>query len=293
MRRLSERLTIRDIQKMKADGQPIVMLTAYDVTSAQLSEAAGVPVLLVGDTLGIMVQGHESTVPVTLEHVIYHAGIVVRNTEKPFVVGDMPFMSYNLSVEQAMQNAGRLMQEAGVSAVKLEGGEALAPTIARIVGAGIPVMAHVGLLPQSVNRFGGFRVQGRDPESARQILRDAQAVQDAGAFAVVLESVPSPLARMITERLDIPTIGIGAGAYCDGQVQVFHDILGLFEGFVPRHTRQYAQVGATIREAIGNYVRDVQTRAFPTEENSFGMKDEVLAVLQTEGVVDGAGRRDD
>ncbi|MFO7322954.1 MAG: 3-methyl-2-oxobutanoate hydroxymethyltransferase [Chloroflexota bacterium] len=288
MRKVSARLTIPDILKMRAEGQPIVMLTAYDAVSARLAEAAGVPMLLVGDTLGIMVQGRESTIPVKLEHIIYHASIVVNNTEKAFVVGDLPFMSYTISPEQALENAARLMQEAGVSAVKLEGGERLAPTIDRLVHAGIPVMAHIGLMPQSVNVVGGFRVQGRDAESARQLLRDAQAVQDAGAFAVVVESVPSQLAAMITEKLSIPTIGIGAGPHCDGEVQVFHDILGLFEGFVPRHTRQYAKIGEMIREAIAAYVRDVQTHQFPTEANSFSMKEEVLAALRADGTENGA-----
>ena len=290
MRKVSARLTVLDVQKMKTQGQPIVMLTAYDAVTARLSEAAGVPVLLVGDTLGIMVQGHQSTVPVKLEHILYHAEIVVRTTETPLVVGDMPFLSYNISPEQALANAGRLMQEAGVSAVKLEGGEALAPTIERIVHAGIPVVAHIGLMPQSINVVGGFRVQGKDAESARQLVRDAEAVQAAGAFAVVLESVPAPLAQIITERLKIPTIGIGAGPHCDGQVQVIHDILGLFDDFVPRHTHQYARLGDAMREAIAAYVQDTQARRFPTDENSFAMKDEVLAQLRTDGVENGVRR---
>lgn len=290
MRKVSARLTVLDVHKMKAEGQPIVMLTAYDALTARMAEAAGVPVLLVGDTLGIMVQGHQSTVPVKLEHVLYHSEIVVRTTETPLVVGDLPFLSYNVSPEQALVSAGRLMQEAGVSAVKLEGGEALAPTIERIVQSGIPVVAHIGLMPQRINVVGGFRVQGKDAQSARQLLRDADAVQAAGAFAVVVESVPAPLAKLITERLDIPTIGIGAGPDCDGQVQVVHDILGLFEDFVPRHTHQYAQMGATMREAITAYVREVQAREFPTEAHSFGMKDDVLAQLQTDGAENGASR---
>jgi 3-methyl-2-oxobutanoate hydroxymethyltransferase len=278
------RITVRDIQKMKDDHEPVVMLTAYDATSARLSEAAGVPMLLVGDTLGMVIQGHEYPIPVTLDHIIYHASIVTRVTKQALVVGDMPFMSYHVSVEQALTNTGRLMQESGVSAIKMEGGESLAETIRRVVEAGIPVVAHIGLMPQSVNQMGGFRVQGRDLESAQQLLRDAHAVQAAGAFAVVLESVPAPLAQMITDRLHIPTIGIGAGPHCDGQVQVFHDILGLFEEFVPRHTRQYAQLGAEMREAISAYVRDVQTHNFPTAENSFTMKDDVLTALRADGL---------
>lgn len=290
MRKVSARLTVLDIQKMKTQGQPIVMLTAYDAITARVAESAGVPMLLVGDTLGIMVQGHQSTVPVRLEHVLYHAEIVVRTTETPFVVGDMPFLSYNLSPEQALANAGRLMQESGVSAVKLEGGEALAPTIERIVHAGIPVVAHIGLMPQSINVVGGFRVQGKDAEGARQLLRDAEAVQAAGAFAVVLESVPAQLAQIITERLRIPTIGIGAGPHCDGQVQVIHDILGLFDDFVPRHTHQYAHLAEAMREAVTAYVQDTQARRFPTDENSFAMKEEVLAQIRTDGVENGVRR---
>jgi 3-methyl-2-oxobutanoate hydroxymethyltransferase len=290
MRKVSARLTVLDIQKMKTQGQPIVMLTAYDAITARVAESSGVPMLLVGDTLGIMVQGHQSTVPVRLEHVLYHAEIVVRTTETPFVVGDMPFLSYNLSPEQALANAGRLMQESGVSAVKLEGGEALAPTIERIVHAGIPVVAHIGLMPQSINVVGGFRVQGKDAEGARQLLRDAEAVQAAGAFAVVLESVPAQLAQIITERLRIPTIGIGAGPHCDGQVQVIHDILGLFDDFVPRHTHQYAHLAEAMREAVTAYVQDTQARRFPTDENSFAMKEEVLAQIRTDGVENGVRR---
>ena len=276
------RLTIRDIQKMKTNREPIVLLTAYDATSAQLSEGAGVPALLVGDTLGMVVQGHTSTIPVTLEHMIYHCEIVSRVTEKPLIIGDLPFMTYSVSPEQAMINAARLMQEGGVSCVKLEGGAFMAPTIERIVKAGIPVMAHIGLTPQSVNQFGGFRVQGRDLDPARHLIRDALALQDAGAFAVVLELVPAPLSQLITDVLDIPTIGIGAGIGCDGQVQVFHDILALFDQFLPRHAKQYRQIGDAMREGITQYVDEVKAHTFPMPENSFTMSDEVIAVLRDE-----------
>lgn len=277
------RLTIRDIQKMKDAGEPIAMLTAYDATSAHLSEAAGAPMLLVGDSLGMVIQGHDSTLPVTLDHIIYHSQIVVRATERALIVGDMPFMSYKVSVEQALTNAARVMQESGVGAVKLEGGEYIAPTIARLVQAGIPVMAHIGLTPQSVRALGGYRVQGKDAHSAEQVLRDAQAVQDAGAFAVVLELIGAQLAEMITNRLDIPTIGIGAGPHCDGQVQVFQDILGLYPSFGPRHSKKYADVGALMQQAIGQYVEEVKARQFPTAEQSFTMKEEVVAALRTDG----------
>lgn len=281
------RLTIRDIQKMKDNHEPVVMLTAYDATSARLAEAAEIPALLVGDSLGMVMQGHENAIPVTLDHMIYHASIVSRVTKHPLIVGDMPFMSYSVSAEQAMTNAARLMQEGGVSCIKLEGGEFIAPTIHRIVEAGIPVMAHIGLTPQSVNAFGGFRVQGRQLESARQLIRDADAIQEAGAFAVVLELVPNPLAQLITERLHIPTIGIGAGPYCDGQVQVFHDILALFDAFVPRHTKHYANVGELIRSALHQYRAEVLAGSFPTTEHGFTMDEEIITALKQEA--NGAG----
>ncbi len=276
------RLTVRDILKLKHDGTPIAMVTAYDASSARLAEAAGFSMLLVGDSLGMVVQGHELPIPVTIEHMVYHASIVARVTTKPLIVGDLPFMTYSVSPEQALTNAARLMQEGGVSAVKLEGGEPFAPTIARLVTAGIPVMAHVGLMPQSVHKVGGMRVQGRDLEAARQLIRDAELVQAAGAFAVVVESVPAPLAKLVTERLSIPTIGIGAGPDCSGQVQVFHDLLGLFEGFVPRHTRQYAQLGQAAQAALTQYRADVESGEFPTAGQSFTMKDDVLALLRAE-----------
>jgi 3-methyl-2-oxobutanoate hydroxymethyltransferase len=275
---------------MKTAGEAIPMLTAYDATSAYLGEASGVPMLLVGDSLGMVIQGHDSTLPVKLEHIIYHTQIVTRVTKHAMIVADMPFMTYNASLEQAMTNAGRLMQEGGANAVKLEGGEWIAPTIRQIVQAGIPVMAHIGLTPQSVYQFGGFRVQGREVESARHLLRDAAAVQDAGAFAVVLELVAAPLAQMITERLDIPTIGIGSGPHCAGQVQVFHDLLGLFPTFGPRHARQYTDAGAAVQAALTQYVEDVKTGRFPTMEQAFGMNEDILAAVRADGAEDHADR---
>lgn len=283
---MAARLTIRDIQKMKQHGEKIAMITAYDATSAHLAEAAGAPMLLVGDTLGMVVQGHDTTIPVTLDQMVYHAEIVSRVTSRALIVGDMPFMTYKIDGAQALENAARLMQAGRVSAVKLEGGETIAPTIAQVVEAGIPVMAHIGLLPQSVNEIGGFRVQGTDVATARQLIQDALAVQRAGAFAVVLELVPAPLAALITARLDIPTIGIGAGAGCDGQVQVFHDLLGLFDAFIPKHTRRFADIGATARAALTEYVEQVGAGAFPKPENSFGMKDEVLRSLKVDDDAD-------
>lgn len=276
------RFTILDFQQMKERGEPIVVLTAYDATSARIAEAADVPMLLVGDTLGMVVQGHDSTIPVTMEHMIYHCSIVSRVTQQAFIVGDMPFMAYSISQEQALQNAARLMQEGRVNCVKLEGGETMAPTIRRIVEAGIPVMGHIGLTPQSVNQFGGFRVQGRELDSARKLLRDALAVQDAGAFALVLELVPAALAKFITEQLHIPTIGIGAGVGCDGQVQVFHDILALFDEFIPKHTKRYADIGGLMQAAISHYRAEVLEREFPTDENSFTIKEDVIEALRQE-----------
>ncbi len=276
------RLTIRDVRKMKNNGNPLVMLTAYDATSARLAEKAGVPMILVGDTLGMVVQGHDSTIPVKLEHMIYHCSIVARVTQKPLIVGDLPFMTYSISPEQALENAGHLMQDGGVSCVKLEGGEHMAPTVDRIVHSGIPVMGHIGLTPQSVNQFGGFRVQGKQLDSARQLIRDALMIQDAGAFSIVLELVPSRLAKLISELLDIPTIGIGAGVHCDGQVQVFHDILALFEDFIPRHTKRYSHIGDMIQSALTTYRTEVEERAFPTKENGFSMDDVVIETLYKE-----------
>ncbi len=276
------RMTVRDIQKMKTESQPISMLTAYDAISARLAETAGVEMILVGDTLGMVVQGHDSTIPVTLDQMIYHAEIVARVTQKPLIVGDMPFMSVQVSAEQALANCARMMQEARVTCVKVEGGEFMAPTIARLTEAGIPVMAHIGLTPQSVHKFGGFRVQGKEVETAQQVIRDAHAVEDAGAFALVLELTPAPLSQIITERLHIPTIGIGAGRYCDGQVQVFHDILDLYQVFLPKHTKQYAKVGDLILKGIQDFVQEVQKREFPTEKQSFNMNQEELAALRTQ-----------
>jgi len=274
------RKTILDIQKMKAQGEKIVLLTAYDATSARVAEAADIPVILVGDTLGMVIQGHSSTIPVTLDHMIYHCAIVARVTQTPLIVGDMPFMTASISAEDTLRQAARLMQEGGVTAVKVEGGETVAPLIKRLTQAGIPVMAHIGLTPQSVNQFGGFKVQGRQLEDARQLVRDADAVQAAGAFAVVLELVPAPLAGLITRRLAIPTIGIGAGPDCDGQVQVFHDILGLFDQFLPRHAKRYAEIGEDMRAAAAQYRQEVQAGAFPTAEQAFSMSAEVLGQLK-------------
>lgn len=274
------RITVRDFQKMTEAGEKIAVLTAYDATSAFLTEAAGATALLVGDSLGMVVQGHSSTIPVTLEQSIYHAQMVVRSTQRAMIIGDLPFMTYKISTEQAMTSAARMMQESGVGAVKLEGGEYVASSIQRIVQAGIPVMGHIGLTPQSVNQFGGFRVQGKDIFTAQQLLQDALAVEAAGAFSVVLELIPAPLAQEISERLRIPTIGIGAGPHCDGQVQVYHDLLGLHPSFGPRHSKQYANAGRVIQDALSTFIEEVKAGKFPTSENSSTMNAEVLAEIR-------------
>ena len=273
------RTTIRQIQAMKQRGRRIPMLTAYDYTSARLIEAAGVNFILVGDSLGMVMLGYDSTLPVTLDAMIHHAGAVARGATKALVVADLPFMTYNVSPELALQNAGRLMQEGGVQAVKLEGGRYIAPTVKRITDCGIPVMGHLGLTPQAVHQLSGFRVQGRTAETAQRLLDDALALQAAGAFSVVLELVPTALARHISQQLAIPTIGIGAGAGCDGQVQVLHDMLGLYDDFVPKHAKQFATLGQTIRDAAAQYVEEVEKGEFPTAAQSFDMDDAVLDAL--------------
>jgi 3-methyl-2-oxobutanoate hydroxymethyltransferase len=273
------RVSVSYFQQHKTKGLPIVMLTAYDATTARLAEQAGIQILLVGDTLGMVVQGHDTTVPVTLEEMLYHTRLVVRGTERAFVIGDLPFMTYNISADQAMANAARFLQQAGAQSVKLEGGRHIAPTIRRLVESGIPVMAHIGLTPQSVYQIGGWRVQGRTRAAATRLMDDARAVADAGAYAVVLELVPTELAALISQRLPIPTIGIGAGPGCDGQVQVVHDILGLYEAFVPRHTQQYAKLGEAMRTAMATYKADVEQRLFPTVAHAASIDVDLLADL--------------
>ncbi len=270
------RVTTETFKKKKADRTPITILTAYDALTARLVEAGGVDAILVGDSLGMVLLGYDSTIPVTMDDMLHHARAVVRGTDRVMVIGDMPFMSFQESVEVALRNAGRFMKEAGVHAVKLEGGTSVASTVHRLVGAGIPVMGHIGLTPQSVHHFGGYKVQGRDEARAAELIDDAIALQEAGAFSVVLECVPAPLAFAITARLSIPTIGIGAGGGCDGQVLVLHDMLGLTDGeytFVKR----YAGLGATTQDAVSTFVHDVINGAFPDEKHGFGMDEEVLA----------------
>ena len=274
------KITVRHIAEMKERGEKIPMITAYDYTTAVLADAAEIPVVLVGDSLGMVVLGHESTIPVTLGDVIHHTKMVARGNKNSLIVADLPFMTYQVDPSEALRNAARLLQEGGAHTVKLEGGENIASTVRRIVQCDIPVMGHIGVTPQSVNAFGGYRVRGRTAQQASQIVKDALALEEAGAYAVVLELVPAPLSRIISERLTIPTIGIGAGPDCDGQVQVLHDMLGLFTDFVPRHAKQYANLGQTIRDAFCQYAQEVKDGSFPTNRESFTMDEAILSELE-------------
>ncbi len=273
------RYSINDVKEMKLKGQKIPMLTAYDYPTAKLLDAAGIPIILVGDSLAQVVLGYDSTVRVTMDEMLHHTRAVVRATQHALIVGDMPFMSYQTDVPTAIRNAGRFLQEAGSQAVKLEGGERSAETVRKIVECGIPVMGHIGLTPQSVNQLGGYKVQGKTPKAAAQLVNDAQALQDAGAFSIVLEGVPTPLSKLITQRLAIPTIGIGAGPHCDGQVQVLHDMMGMFTDFTPKHAKRYANLAEVFQQALASYMREVQDGAFPTAKESFSMDESVIAEI--------------
>lgn len=274
-------VTTSTFRARKASSQRIAMVTAYDVSSARLVDAAGVDAILVGDSLGMTMLGHASTLPVTMEDMLSATAAVVRGTRRALVVADMPFMSYQVSAKDAMRNAGRLLSEAGAGAVKLEGGASIAKTVRRITDAGVPVMGHLGLTPQSVNQFGGYRVQGKDLAAARRLLDDCESLQEAGAFSIVLECVPAELAAIASERLDIPTIGIGAGAGCDGEVQVYHDLLGLGGEFTPRHAKRYAELGDAVRSALAAYAADVRAGSFPGEEQATHIDPTVLAELRS------------
>ncbi len=262
-------VTIQDLWKKKAEGRKITMLTAYDYAFARIVDEAGIDVILVGDSLGMVVQGKENTLPVTMEEMLYHTSMVSRATKNAMVIGDMPYMSYQIGIEEAVRNAGRFIKEAGAHAVKVEGGSEVIPQVKAMVKAEIPVLGHVGLTPQAILRMGGFKVQGRTEEQRKRILEDSLMLEDAGAFAVVLEAIPMDLAKEITEKLSIPTIGIGAGPYCDGQVLVLHDILGLFERFTPRFVKRYANLKEEALKAIMAYKEEVEKGLFPTEEQSF------------------------
>ena len=273
------RITINQVKDMKQKGEKITMLTAYDYSTARIIDEVGIPLILVGDSLGMVVLGYESTIPVTMEEMLHHTKAVVRGTKRAMVIGDMPFMTYHISVSDALRNAARFIQEGGVQAVKLEGGVTVAEKVRNIVNCGIPVMGHIGLTPQSIHQLGGYKVQGKTREAAARLLEDARALEQAGAFAIVLETVPAPLAILITQSISIPTIGIGAGIGCDGQVQVISDILGSFTDFVPRHAKQYAKLADIIRAAVTKYDNEVKAGSFPTEEQSFSMDESILAEL--------------
>lgn len=266
---VNKRTTVLDIQKMKADGEKISVLTCYDYPTARIMDHCGIDVMLIGDSLGVVVSGYENTLPVTMEEMIYHTRAVVRAEPKALVVADMPFLSYQTDLRDARINAGRLIKDGGAAAVKIEGGANMAETIRAIVAMDIPVMAHIGLTPQSIHRMGGYRVQGKKEEQANRLLEDAVAVQEAGAFAVVLEGIPQKLGQRITNELTIPTIGIGAGPHCDGQVLVIHDILGLCEKYSPKFVKRYADAQALIAGAVQSYIAEVKGGTFPGEEHSF------------------------
>lgn len=271
--------TTTSIMQMKNSGHKISMLTAYDYTTARLLDEAGVNTILVGDSLGNVILGYEDTLSVTVEDMIHHSAAVARGAKNALVVTDLPFMSYQTSVYDAVVNAGRLMKEGRAGAVKLEGGKEVCPQIKAIVSAGIPVVAHLGLTPQSINTFGGFKVQGKTEAAAKKLIEDAKAVEEAGAFLLVLECVPAKLAKLVTESINIPTIGIGAGAGCDGQVLVIYDMLGMFSDFKPKFVKHFANAGDVIREAVKTYIAEIDDGTFPAEEHCYKIDDEVIDKL--------------
>ncbi len=275
-----KKVTVHLIQAMKARHEPISMLTAYDYPTALIMDQAMLDIILVGDSLGMVVLGYENTLPVTMEDMLHHCKAVARGAKYALLVGDMPFMAYQVSTEEAVRNAGRFLQEAGMNAVKLEGGSERAETIRAIVNAGIPVMGHLGLTPQSIHKFGSYRPQGRDAEAGYKLLEDAQVLQEAGCFSLVLESIPGKLARLVSERLQIPTLGIGAGAGCDGQVLVTHDLLGIFERFTPRFVKRYANLAGEMRRAFGEYKAEVKAGTFPDIEHTVEMSEDEWQCLE-------------
>lgn len=264
---------VPDLIAKKARGEKIVAVTAYDFPTATYADQAGVDFLLVGDSLGMVVLGYDTTIPVTIDEMLHHVRAVSRARPRALIVGDLPFLSYQISEGEALRNAARYLQEGGAQAVKLEGGTAVAPTVKRLVDTGIPVMGHLGLTPQSVHAFGGWKVQARSGEQARRLLEEARALEAAGAFGIVLELIPTEVAAVVSAGLTIPTIGIGAGAGCDGQVQIIHDLLGLYDQLKPKHTKRYAEIGDSMRDALSRYAAEVRAGTFPGEENTFHQKD--------------------
>jgi len=276
------RVTITEIKEMKQRKEKIPMLTAYDYVTAKMVDEAGMPLILVGDSLGMVMLGYESTIPVTMEEMIHHTKAVVRGAKKALIIGDMPFMTYHVSVSDALHNAARFIQEGGAQAVKLEGGEVVAEKVRRLVDCGIPVMGHIGLTPQFIHQLGGFKVRGKAADEAKKLLSDARILEEAGAFAIVLECTPAPLSKLITHKLAIPTIGIGAGPDCDGQVQVISDILGLYTEFVPKHAKQYARLAGEIKTAVSSYISEVKSLSFPTMEQGYTMDESLIKQLEAE-----------
>ena len=274
--------SVLTFKKMKEDGKKISMLTAYDYSTAKLMDEAGIHGILVGDSLGNVMLGYEDTIPVTMQDMITFGSAVSRGAKNALVVIDLPFMSYQISTAQALENAGRLMKEAGADVVKLEGGASVCPQIKAITDAGIPVMAHIGLTPQSVNVFGGFKIQGKSREAALKLIEDAQNVEEAGAFAVVLEGIPSSVAEIITNSINIPTIGIGAGAECDGQILVNQDMFGMFSDFTPKFVKRYAEIGKEMKRAIADYMEEVEDGVFPAECNQYKISDDIMLELRKE-----------
>lgn len=279
---MERKVTILDLQAKKERGEPITMLTAYDYPTALLVDRAGIDVILVGDSLAMVVLGHDNTLAVTMDEMIHHCKAVSKGARSPFLVGDMPFMSYQISKTDAVANAGRFLKEGGMDAVKLEGGQEVVSTVKAIIEAGIPVMGHIGLTPQSISKLGGYRVQGRDIEAAHKLLADAAALEEAGCFSIVLEAIPDRLAKLITGRASIPTIGIGAGPNCDGQVLVIHDLIGLFDRFTPKFVKKYTNINARILKALQEFREEVKSGAFPTAEHSYSISDEVFEALVAE-----------
>lgn len=276
---MEKKFTIKSFQEAKDKGEKITMLTAYDYSMAKILDESGVESILVGDSLGMVFQGHSSTLSVTVDEMIYHTKAVVKGVKRALVIADMPFMSYHVSVEEAVRNAGRLVKEGGAEAVKLEGGKNIIDNVKAIVDAQIPVIGHLGLTPQSVNAFGGFKVQGKEEKNARQIIEDAKLLEEAGAFAIVLECVPSKLAKLISKSLHIPTIGIGAGNECDGQVLVINDLLGMFNDFIPKFVKQYAQLNQNVISSVQTYNNEVKSGDFPAETHTFSIDDSILEKL--------------
>jgi len=277
-----KKITTHRLRQMKVDGQPVTMLTAYDYATARAIDQSEIDVILVGDSLGMVVLGYENTLPVTMDEMIHHCKAVARGARLALLVGDMPFLSYQISPEEAVRNAGRFLQEGGMDAVKLEGGRERRPAVEAIVGAGIPVMGHLGLTPQSVHQLGGFRPQAREQAAARRLIEDAEILERAGCFALVLESIPGRLAELVSRRISIPTIGIGAGVGCDGQVLVTHDLLGLFDRFTPRFVRKYADLHGVMAQAFAAYRQDVAERRFPAAEHTVDMPEEAWQALQAD-----------